>query len=57
MLQTVGEANTTTFRILKNGKLESKGQTSSLGKDHGILQLIQLEIFLVAHQYRMTCCI
>jgi 6-phosphogluconolactonase len=32
------------------GKLES-GQTSSLGKDHGILQLIQLEISFWWHQY------
>jgi 6-phosphogluconolactonase (cycloisomerase 2 family) len=35
-----GEANTiSTFRILKR-KIRIKGQTSSLGKDHGILQLI-----------------
>jgi hypothetical protein len=39
-----GEANTiSTFRILKR-KIRIKGQTSSLGKDHGILQLTQLEI-------------
>jgi 6-phosphogluconolactonase len=50
-----GEANTiSTFRILKNGKLESKGQTSSLGKGE-ILQLIQLEIFFWWHiNIRMT---
>jgi 6-phosphogluconolactonase len=49
-LKPWGRNTISTFRILKNGKLESKGQTSSLGKDHGILQLTQLEI-LVAHQY------
>jgi 6-phosphogluconolactonase len=50
-----GEANTiSTFRILKR-KIRIKGQTSSLGKDHGILQLIQLEISFWWHiNIRMT---
>jgi 6-phosphogluconolactonase len=48
-----GEANTiSTFRILKNGKLESKGQTSSLGKGPRNFAIDPTGNFLlVAHQY------
>jgi 6-phosphogluconolactonase len=48
-----GEANTISiFRILKNGKLESKGQTSSLGKGPRNFAIDPTGNFLlVAHQY------
>jgi 6-phosphogluconolactonase len=48
-----GEANTiSTFKILKNGKLESQGQTSSLGKGPRNFAIDPTGNFLlVAHQY------
>jgi len=48
-----GEANTiSTFRILKNGKLESQGQTGTLGKGPRSFAIDPTGKFLlVAHQY------
>ena len=48
-----GDANTISiFKILKNGKLESKGQTSSLGKGPRNFAIDPTGKFLlVAHQY------
>ena len=50
MLKKIDE--TTIFKILKNGKLQAKGQTSTLGKGSRNFAINQSEIFLlVAHQY------